>query len=175
MELDPGPPFIIERDIVITNILDEDGRVIDWGSFYVRTDGAGSLPFELIFLPPTSEPLMLRTYGHLYVTGTPSDRVIFKGAYGIKSDDWTDSAGSDRDSYHVEFSYCSFDSVGWYGTCEAYLLNFGGGHVSLDNCRFSEFGYDAVSRVVNYIDPYYLYRTQIWGFSTQGAAIRLMS
>lgn len=172
MELDPGPPFIIERDIVISNILDEDGRVIDWGSFYVRTDGAGSLPFELIFLPPTSEPLMLRTYGHLYVTGTPSDRVIFKGAYGIKSNDWTDSAGSDRDSYHVEFSYCSFDSVGWYGTCEAYLLNFGGGHVSLDNCRFSEFGYDAVSRVVNYIDPYYLYRTQFWSFSMTECVFR---
>ena len=172
MELDPGPPFIIERDIVITNVMDEDERVIDWGSFYVRTDGAGSVPFELIFLPPTSEPLMIRTSGHLYVTGTPSDRVIFKGAYGIKSGDWTDSAESDRDTYHVEFSYCSFDSVGRYGTCAATLLNFGGGHVSLDNCRFSEFGYDAVSRVVDGSDRYYLNRTQIWGFSMTECVFR---
>jgi len=165
MELDPGPPFIIERDIVITNVLGEDGRVIDWGSFYVRTDGAGSVPFELIFLPPTSEPLRIRTYGHLYVTGTSSDPVIFKGAYGIKTNDWTGDAGSDRDSYHAEFEYCRFDSVGWYGTCEAYLLNFGGGHVSIDNCRFSEFAYDAVSRIIHYGDPYFTSRQPFWGFS----------
>ncbi|MBU8923041.1 MAG: right-handed parallel beta-helix repeat-containing protein [Bacteroidales bacterium] len=175
MDLDPGPPFIIERDIAVTNILGEDDRVIDFGSFYVRTDGAGSVPFELIFMPPTSEPLMLRSYGHIHVTGTSSDRVIFKGAYGIKTGDWTSSASPGRDTYMVEFSWCNFDSVGHFGTCEAYLLDFGGGDVTLDNCQFSESGFEALSRVINYIDPYYTSRDPFWNFSMTECSFNDMS
>jgi hypothetical protein len=89
MGLEPGPPFIVQCNVRITNICDEDRKVTDWGSLTIQGGGIGLLdPFAIIFAPDDDQSYCegaITSYGHLSFVGTSLDPIIFKGKYQINT------------------------------------------------------------------------------------------
>jgi hypothetical protein len=165
MGLPPGPPFIIEYDIIIENIYDAERNVESWGSLVITTTGEGTGPFILQFSPATLALPSIRTEGPVHIIGTSSDPILFRGRYNIQSTEY-DTPDDDPESFDIEFTHCCFDSVGYYGDIPAVLIDLEGGNVEIENCRFSNFVPDALFRVIDFTsDPM---RDPYWSFTMRG-------
>jgi len=155
MNLDPGPPFIIQCNVLIENIHDEDGNVTDWGSLNIESGGEILDPFEIIFAPDEDQTYCegeIRSYGNLNFVGTPTDPIIFKGKYKIRTHRPGNPAPDSLvNESQIHFEYCVFDY--WEPYIAGPPVNFDGGHVSVENCIFRNF-HDC-SGVLSFYDPLY--------------------
>jgi len=147
-DLPPGPPFIIESGILVTNVYDAEWNVLRYGSLTINTEGAGQDAFHLEFtLPPPNIARIIETEGHLSVIGAPSDRITITGDVDIIGR----RKGVHQD-HNVTFKYCDFSGV-VYAHYRHSSLTFQSGNVVFDNCTFRSFPSELTS-VVYYFDDY---------------------
>jgi hypothetical protein len=140
MDLPEGPPFIITEGIIIRNTYNEHDEVDDWGNLSVMAYGGGDKPFTLEFHPPDGGGAysVLSFEGNVHIEGTSSDPVIFKGSYLISNQQWGHEDPSPNGP-EISLEYCVFDSVGYGGNFSSHLIRIGSAHLTLENCRFSNF------------------------------------
>ena len=166
LNLDPGPPFIIQSSIYANNINEPDGTVINWGSITIESGGIGFLePFNIYLNPSPGHETTIFCDGSLKIIGNPLDPIKIEGVLEIKAGHTggpdPDGNGSHEHIFqNVEFSYPVYDQT----TFNPYPIIFQGGDVTLDHCQFegfnSSFGY-----VLSFNDVYNVVNRPVWSYT----------
>nr|MBN2278701.1 T9SS type A sorting domain-containing protein [candidate division Zixibacteria bacterium] len=142
----PGPPFIIEMPIMISNEYNDDGSVLNYGSFtinnsYIKADDGDKNPDEAFVLVFQSGGLsgtvaISNDGGLLTCKGKAGDPIIFGGCYRIASS--SDYSGELED-YSNTFLHCNFTGRDDICTGGTTALDFLGGNTTFENCNFKYF------------------------------------
>jgi hypothetical protein len=157
----PGPPFIIEKRIIISSVKDENGYAVKMGSLVID-NSFNNLPAEVVIQGPDNDIIWIIADGNFIANGSAGGPVIFNGNYTIQS---TYNGGNDPENlsaYSLDFQHCEFRDFDVYRSTPPIYLQ--GGHARFDNCRFVETDY--TGNIVLYNDPYHTGTDErVWRFS----------
>jgi hypothetical protein len=142
-ELPPGPPFIVEANILVDNLYNEDFDVTSWGSLTITTDGMGGEDdFVLHWQATVQFQTKLFTQGPVTVTGTSGDPVIFTGTHAIITSYLGGADPTGDGSYTLSFRHCRFEAPQFDTSFFSVPFEFRGGNGLFENCTFKNFGND---------------------------------